>query len=137
MDISKLDDNLASFGIDGADIKWINCRDERFSIHGVFYNEEKSLFVRVPDDVLDKAENINLYHLSKMTAGGRLRFVTDSKFIAVKASLPPMRPMPHMSITGSHGFSVYADGIYRNRFSPVFNDFLGLTGSEDDRIIFG
>ncbi len=62
-----------------------------------------------------KETNINLGGLVMLTAGGRLRFVTNSTYIAIKASLPARRPMTHMSITGSIGFSVYADGVFQNR----------------------
>jgi hypothetical protein len=41
-----------------------------------------------------------------------------------------------MSITASHGFSVYANGEYRNRYSPVFKDFVGKGNWDEDKIIF-
>lgn len=122
MNISVIDKNLASISIEGEDIEWISSHDERFSLHGVYFDEKEGLYMRVPDEVCEKA-NPYLPHLSRMTAGGRLRFVTDSSSIAIKASLPAFEPMPHMSITGSHGFSVYADGVFQNRYSPVFKDF--------------
>ena len=130
MDISKIDINLASGKVD-TDIKWINSLDEPFTLHGVFYNHEEKLFIRVPQEVVEATGNIGLPILSRMTSGGRIRFVTDSEFIAVKASLPALSPAPNMPITLSHGFSVYADGKFRNRYSPVFKDFLKVEEFEN------
>ena len=136
MDISVVDKNFALIDIEDEDVKWIDSHDERLSLYGVYFDEENGLYMRVPDDVSKKA-NPSLLSLSKMTAGGRLRFVTDSSYIAIRASLPAFIPLPHMSITGSHGFSVYADGFFQARYSPRFNDFSGVSGDYlKERVLF-
>ena len=114
MDISTIDINLASGKIDD-NIKWVSSHNEYFSVHGMFYNHDEELYMRVPEDVVKATGNLNLHTLSRMTSGGRLRFITNSKFIALKASLPAFSPAPHMPITLTHGFSVYADGVFKNR----------------------
>ncbi len=135
MDISKVDPNLAFSSIGGEEIQWISSHDKRFSIHGVHYDEKNGRYIRVPDEVIKDIPNLT--YLARMTAGGRLRFVTNSKFIAIKASLPAYSPMPHMSITGSHGFSVYADNFFRARYSPVFKDFeVVFSGDGDEKVYF-
>lgn len=138
MDISKIDARLASMGIEGVSIEWISSHDSRVSVHGVYFDEKEGLYRRVPDSVVEAA-NPSLYSLSRMTAGGRLRFVTNSPFIAIKASLPGISPLPHMSITGSHGFSVYADGIFEARYAPVFQCFQVDTSNPnpfEERVVF-
>jgi len=136
MDISKIDINLASGEIDDS-IKWVNSHDERFSVHGMFYNHEENLYMRVPEEVVKTTGNSMLHGLSRMTAGGRLRFKTNSKFIAIKASLPASHPAPHMPITLTHGFSVYADGVFKNRYSATFKNFLEVKKwNEKSRIVF-
>ncbi len=136
MDISVIDKNLAQTGIEGVELEWISSHDERFSVHGVYYDEKEGLYVRMPVDVAKEA-NINLGGLAMLTSGGRLRFVTDSPYIAIKASVPARKPMPHMSITGSTGFSVYADGVFQNRVSPVFDDFKNMPANPiDGKVIF-
>ena len=134
MDIAKIDYHLASSPISGENIEWISSHDKRFSIHGVFYDKKNSRYTRLPEEVVEKVPNLT--YLARMTAGGRLRFVTDSKFIAIKASIPAYSPMPHMSITGSHGFSVYADNFFRARYSPVFKDFLTAHENKDENVYF-
>ena len=136
MHIETIDPKLASLGIEGTEIQWINGHDSRLSLHGVFYDETEGLYMRMPAEVSTLVSPA-VRSLSRMTAGGRLRFVTDSPFIAIKAALPAFKPMPHMSITGSHGFSVYADGIFCARYSPVFDDFLRVSSySVRERIRF-
>lgn len=90
----------------------------------MFYDHEEEIYLRVPKDVVKVTDNPHLYALSRMTSGGRLRFITNSKFIALKASLPAFPPAHHMPITLTHGFSVYADGVFKSRYSAVFKDFL-------------
>lgn len=121
MDIATLDSNLASCSFDNSTVEWISAHDKRISLHGVFYDKENQRYIRVPDEVADASKQY-LYVLTRMTAGGRVRFVTDSDFIAIKAAVPAFSPAPHMSITLTHGFSVYADSFFRARYSPTFND---------------
>lgn len=136
MDISAIDNRLSSMGVEGAEIEWISAHDKRFSLHGVYYNESEGLYMRVPDDVSEKT-NPHLKTLARMTAGGRIRFKTNSPFIAIKASLPAINPMAHMSITGSHGFSVYADGAFEHRYSPAFKDFsANVVDALKERVFF-
>ena len=136
MDISKIDINLASGQVDDS-IKWIDSHDEHFSVHGMFYNHEAKLYMRVPDEVAEATGNPMIHGLSTMTSGGRLRFVTNSSFIALMASLPASYPAPHMPITLTHGFSVYADGVFKNRYSATFKNFLEVKEwNEKSTIVF-
>ncbi len=136
MDISTIDINLASGKIDD-NIKWVSSHNEYFSVHGMFYNHDEELYMRVPEDVVKATGNLNLHTLSRMTSGGRLRFITNSKFIALKASLPAFSPAPHMPITLTHGFSVYADGVFKNRYSATFKNFLEVKEHDlKNRIVF-
>ena len=126
MNVGNVDKRLAISEIGNQKIDWYNARNENISLHGVYFDEGQGLYMRVPDEVALKA-NPNLKSLVRMTAGGRIRFVTNSPFIAVRASVPAFEPMPHMSITASHGFSIYKNGIFQGRTSPKFSDFLGKT----------
>ena len=118
MDIEKMDPNLKAVSGNCEGAKFISAHDERFSLHGVYYDKEEKIYRRVPESVASQVSDY-LVALGKMTAGGRIRFITDSPYIAIKAVLPYFSIMSHMTITGSHGFSVYADGVFQNRYSPV------------------
>lgn len=61
--------------------------------------------------------NAGIIDLSKQTAGGRIRFKTDSDYIAVHAELNTVFKLPHMPLTGSAGFDLYRkDG---NRYTHL------------------
>ena len=118
MDIEKMDPNLKAISGNCEGVEFISAHDKRFSLHGVYFDKEEKIYRRVPESVASQVSDY-LVALGKMTAGGRIRFITDSPYIAIKASLPYYSVMSHMTITGSHGFSVYADGVFQNRYSPV------------------
>ena len=134
MDIEKMDPNLKAISGNCDGVKFISAHDEKFSLHGVYFDKADGLYKRIPAEI---AINTNEYvvALGKMTAGGRIRFITDSPYIAIKASIPYFSIMSHMTITASHGFAVYADGFFQGRYSPTPKSFSG-TFTKDDRIYF-
>ena len=115
MNVSKVDVHMIDPNkIEGDGILWIDATDPRLSLHGIYFEESEALYMRAPDRVTS-ASNENLHGLARMTAGGRLRFRSNTPFVAIRAIIPAIPPRPHMSLTGSHGFSVYADGIFQAR----------------------
>ena len=103
--ISRIDRNFAtetSLNIDN--IRFCDIEDKRFSIYGVFF--ENGLYRRLPEKVAT-AVSEGVYNLHIHTAGGRIKFITDSAFIAVKAVMPEIGKMPHFAMTGSAGFDLY------------------------------
>ncbi len=66
------------------DLVWLNVREAPFSLHGVFYDEAQGQFVRMDQKVVDKV-NTDVKWLNRQTAGGRVCFKTDSKYIAFHA----------------------------------------------------
>ncbi len=98
-------------------IKYYNPEEKPFSLHGVF--REGDALVRVPSAV---AETVNegVKTLSRHTAGGRVRFRTNSKYIAVVANITASR-MPHFAFAGSAGFDIYVDGRYFSTYVPTID----------------
>ena len=121
MDISVIDPRLAVCEIKETDVVWHNPRVAPFSLRGVFYDEEKGFYYRMPKEVsINVSEGV--HGLSKCTAGGRLRFRTDSPYIAVRCLAPTIKPMPHMPLTGSHGFCYYLDGFCHGKMTPTIQE---------------
>lgn len=60
--------------------------------------------------------------LSSSTAGGRIKFITDSDFIAIRADMPEIGKMPHFALSGSAGFDLYTGHKeeYYATFIPPF-----------------
>ncbi len=92
------------------DVSVYNAFEAPFSVHGLIVPEKdgdsyRRLPVEVADSLADK--NASILELSKQTAGGRIRFATDSDYIAIHAELNTVVKLPKMAITGSTGFDLY------------------------------
>ena len=120
MDIASIDKNFQLATIKETDVVWRNARDTAFSLHGVFYSEEERKYRRVPKTVADSV-SAGVSYLSTCTAGGRLRFKTDSSYVAVKALIPFFIPMRHMTFCGTAGFSLYENGKFIGIYSLEYS----------------
>ncbi len=120
MDISKIDNNFsARCGVSSkADIRFYNVEEEPFKVYGV--RKENGLFRRMPEDVAKKVSE-GVYYLHTNTAGGRVRFRTDSPYIAIRAEMSCVGKMPHFALAGSAGFDLYTDNIYVNTYVPPYS----------------
>ncbi len=117
--ITEIDKNLkVETNIDREGLVFKNALDKPFRLYGVFYDGE--LYRRVPDDIA-KGTNDGVYELAKNTAGGRLRFITDSPYLAIKVKLPPTVAFGHMTRTGISGFDIYS---YENGRDNVVKSFI-------------
>ena len=116
MDIASIDKNFRLETIKETNVMWRNARDSAFSLHGVFYSEEEGRYRRVPKTVAESV-SAGVAYLSTCTAGGRLRFTTDSQYVAIKALIPVVGPMRHMTLCGSAGFSLYENGKFKGIYS--------------------
>lgn len=107
--------------LDKTDVVFRDIRQSPFSIHGVFFADGK--FRRMPESVA-RAVSEGVYCLHANAAGGRVRFRTDSPYIAIAAELANIGKMPHFALTGSAGFDLYVreDGTerYAGTFTPPF-----------------
>ncbi len=95
-----------------------------FSLHGIFPpNADTDRFHRLPKAVAE-AVSPGVASLYTNTAGGRVRFATNSGRIAIHAELGAIPHMPHMPLTGSSGFDLYrSDGgveTHVHTFVPPF-----------------
>lgn len=122
MKLGEIDYNLAvqsTLDING--LKYRNALQEPFDIYGLCRAKESGLYMRLPMETAEKVSP-GVMNLSTHTAGGRLRFRTDSNYAAVKVQLRDAHWMPHMPLTGSHGLDLYVyDGVrdlYQGSFIP-------------------
>lgn len=119
MKISEIDKNLAvETTVSKDDIVWLNAADSPFKIYGATGAEP---YVRMPDNIA-KTVSEGVCGLSKNTAGIRIRFRTNSPYIAIHSEWSSLTVMPHMPISGSSGFDLYRysnnNQIYAGTFMP-------------------
>ncbi len=92
-----------------------------FSLHGVFApTSEHDLFLRMNPDTA-AAVSDSVAFLNTNCAGGRVRFKTNSSYIAIKAVLTNIGKMPHFALTGSAGFDLYSGSEHMCSFQPKFD----------------
>lgn len=107
-DIYQIDKNFCfDSNIDIPGIRFYDVLQSPFSVHGAFH--EDGMFRRMPETVA-KSVNDGVYGLHTRTAGGRVRFRTDSPYIAIHADMPPATHMSHCALTGSASFDLYVRG---------------------------
>ncbi len=119
--ISQIDKNFKiETKIAKSDIKFYNVRLSPFEINGIFHENGK--FRRMPETVA-KSVSDGVHWLHSNTAGGRVRFKTNSPYIAIHAKMANLGKMPHFALAGSAGFDLYVKGKtekYINTFVPPY-----------------
>ena len=111
--ISEVDRNLAvREKIEGVELCFRNARQKPFAVYGLLPGTAEEPFRRI-------------LALHARTAGGRVRFQTDSSCVAIRAKMPEKCLMPHMTFLGSSGFDLYltegAECRYAGSFMPPVN----------------
>lgn len=91
------------------DIRFFNVREDPFEIYGLYEPKTETVFKRLPDEIgLNVNDGVKRLYLC--TAGGRVRFSTDSRYVAIKCMMPYVSKYDHMPITNYAGFDLYIDG---------------------------
>jgi len=131
-DIAELDPNLkVDTEVEREDLCFLDAEQEPFRIYGVF--REGEYFRRMPENIARSVSD-GVYHLHTNTAGGRVRFITDSPYLAIKTEYEPGK-MTHFALTGSAGFDMYEDknGVsrYLGTFRPPYDVTDGYEGVKD------
>ena len=117
MDIKTIDKNFNTDFEVPSDVQWYSVRENPFQTHGVYFSEEEGLYRRLPKEIGD-ATSEGVAWLSTHTAGGRVRFETNSPYIALYAKEPFEIPFAHMTLCGKCGFSLFTNGKFSGTFMP-------------------
>lgn len=138
MRIDEIDQNLKiETGITEPDLVWLNARDIPFVISGIFYDEEQGCFLRLPQKIAERVSE-GVENLNHHTAGGRVRFRTDSTCIAIKAVMATDYLMSHITLIGQSGFDLYhrlEDG--RDLFHQSFKPPMGMRTGYESAVMTG
>lgn len=108
MKIEEIDKNFKTAELGGNPIRFYNAHVAPFSVEGFPWRKEGELtFYRLPRELTTAEVNEGALWLANQTAGGAIRFRTDSKYIAIRAKLVYSSDMNHMPRAGSAGFDIY------------------------------
>jgi len=127
---TEIDRNMKiKTGIEETDIVFYDAKSDSFDLYGLLWEER---FKRIPTEVAEAAsEGVSYMHTS--TAGGRLRFVTDSEYVAISCKVDKLMNFSIIPLSGTCGFSLYADGIFKSGVYPA----LGMKDGFESIVHFG
>lgn len=111
----KLDSAMSLKKSEDENIRWVDVREAPFDLVGFEWINQDSVFRRLPLDPeykLPKAVD----QLANQTAGGQLRFQTNSNKIYLKVELVERSAMYHMPATGQSGFDLYTKKRGKQRY---------------------
>lgn len=89
-----------------------------FKLHGVW--KMAGCYSRVPADIAEKTSS-GVMVRGKNPAGGRLRFKTDSKRVAIIAKYENISKAGYMAVSASRGFDLYEGKYFLGTFIPPMN----------------
>lgn len=120
--IDSIDKNFEiKTSISRENLRFYDAENKPFRIYGLI--REHNRFCRMPKRVAESVSE-GVSFLYSNTAGGRVRFVTDSSFVAISCKMDGVGKMAHFALTGSAGFDLYADEgngqIYMGTFTPPY-----------------
>lgn len=97
-----------------------------FRIHGVY--REGDRYVRMPSDIARTVSD-GVGNLCAYTTGGRVRFITDSPYIAVSIRVGVFSKFPFFPLSGTVGCDLYGGTRYFGTYSPpldITNSYEGV-----------
>ncbi len=139
MEISKIDRNLKiEHSIDEKDVVLYDAKCEPFDVYGLYRPMEEPVFKRLPDEI-GKNVNEGVASLYLNTAGGRVRFATDSPYVAIKVDMPNRVHFPHMPFSGTSGFDLFLDDPVTDssRFIKTFIGDMDAKKPFEGKVSFG
>ena len=118
--IGEIDQNLRVARVKlPEDVVFYDVRKPPFDLYGLYNPRQEPAFRRMPD-VTAKKVSPQVRQLACNTAGGRVRFATDSPYLAIRAVMPPVCQMPHMALCASAGFDLYIDSAGASNYYKTF-----------------
>ena len=116
MKLEQLDRNFeVQTKVEREGLVFYNAPGDVFSLHGLMYEGDR--FCRMPKAVAESVSEPVTW-LYANTAGGRVRFQTDSPYVAIHAEYGAVGDFPHFALSGSAGFDLYVGTRYQGTFMP-------------------
>ena len=88
------------------DIVFYDIRKAPFDVYGLYDYKNQDAFIRLPQEVADTV-NEGVAHLHREPSGGRIRFCSDSPYIAVKIEYEQVDEKIQAAMNRSAGCDVY------------------------------
>ncbi len=129
MKITELDHNMAPTGGYTEGMVFVNPLQAPFRLYGLLPpSEEIPYYRRMPCEIAERV-SIGVRELNYHTAGGRIRFCTDSSRIAIRTRQSAPSRISNMTMICAAGFDLYADS--ENGSSRCYGVFVPPYDKED------
>ena len=136
--IAEIDSNFRITNDIPKNITWMEAYDGPFEINGLYKPKKLKKYTRLPDRFkTDLTVNEGVRRLIHHTAGGRIRFSTNSPYVAVMVEVSDIEVPRFMTACGQSGIDFYmckkgsSDYQFRRSFSPC------AISSNEDRFYTG
>lgn len=96
-------------------MKFYDIKQAPFKVHGLYRPTEQGAFCRIPEEIA-AATNVHVAELYSDTAGGRVRFCTDSKALSVRVTRAPFRRNRGVAPFLEFGVDLYLDTARGSKF---------------------
>lgn len=127
--IEEIDVNFAAKGVNESNITYMDALNEMYEIYGLPGIKEDKKFCRLPQCLLSMFSE-SVQSLAWHTAGGRVRFMTDSPYVYIKAEIASGKDMSHMPRSGSSGFDIYTGSKDKKKYLMTVIPDYDITGYE-------
>ncbi len=121
--MKELDQNLLiETEINKPDIKFFDIRRPPFDVYGFYNYASEPEFHRMPVEVA-AATSDRVAWFERESAGGRVRFSTDSPYVAISVEFAYLGRNSHTPLEASGGFDLYEDypdSVSESRFVKAF-----------------
>lgn len=118
LDIQRLDPNMTLAKADSEGVAWLDPRSAPFRLIGFPWIEQDRVFRRLPVSP-DWEIRKPVDSLANCSAGGQIRFQSDSEKILIRVKLQQPSGMYHMPATGQSGFDLYLGAPGEQRYSST------------------
>jgi len=125
--------------LDLPDVKFYDIDESPIRLYGIWREGES--YRRLPQET---ANNISrgISKRCATTAGGRIRFVTDSPYVAIKVEYGECELSGKIPHTAMAGFDLYADGFYQGQYilpskfsGEDFESVVNIRGERKKRLV--
>lgn len=106
LDVSKLDRNMTILNVQDKSLRWLSPFEQPFQLAGFPWIAKEGKYRRLPEDPVYTLPEA-VHTLANCTAGGQIRFRTNSSKLSIKVKLTGSGSLYHMAATGRSGFDCY------------------------------
>ena len=122
--------SFTNVSADKDDVVFFDIRKPPFDVYGFYNYKHTEIFQRLPENIALSVNN-GVVNAHKESAGGRVRFSTDSQYIAIKAEFETVGSNSRTPQLGIAGFDLYLDSENESRFyRPLISPYDVSSGYE-------